>query len=552
MSQQAEPILATLVAPVATVRPASAIGRLLRRIGDRLNPILVKETRQALKSKQFTITFGLLLIAVWAWTILGVAFIGPGLWYGAEGRKMFYGYYLVLALPLLIIVPFGALRSLAGEHEEHTYDLLSITTLRPRQIVGGKLGSSILQMMIYLSAISPCLAFTYILRGIDLPTILVILCSTTFLSLGLAVAGLLAGTLSTAKHWQVVLSVLAVLGLFWVFVPACELAGFALVWDMPFSDALFWQIFAAVLSIAASYMVLVFFAAAARVSFHSENRSTPLRVVMLLQQLLVVGWMTFAAFSKAGPVLLTTCMCLLGLHWYAMGVFMTGESPELSSRVKRKLPQSLLGRALSTWFNPGPGTGYLFALANCAAMFALTVAGAAVLAHFNLAHAPKGAKPLWTLEEVSRIAWFAVVALAYLALYLGAGLLVLRWLRRFVQPGVLLTGIVHFLLFVLGVVAPFVIELIRSQGVGDYSFLQITNAFWTLRELDRYLVASDRAAIAAAVSALAIMVFLANLPGVARELRQVRIQRPRRVVEEDAAAAALKSPPKPVHTSPWD
>ena len=173
-------------------------------------------------------------------------------------------------------------------------------------------------MMIYLSAISPCLAFTYILRGIDVPTILVILCSTALLSLGLAVAGLLAGTLSTAKHWQVVLSVLAVLGLFWVFVPACELTGFALVWDMPFSDALFWQIFAAVLSIVASYMVLVFFAAAARVSFHSENRSTPLRVVMLLQQLLVVGWMTFAAFSKAGPVLLTTCICLLartGTRW---------------------------------------------------------------------------------------------------------------------------------------------------------------------------------------------------------------------------------------------
>ena len=88
---------------------------------------------------------------------------------------------------------------------------------------------------------------------------------------------------------------------------------------------------------------------------------------------------------------------------------MTGESPELSSRVKRKLPQSLLGRALSTWFNPGPGTGYLFALANCAAMFALTVAVAAVLNHFNLAHAPKGAERPWTLEEVSRIAWFAVV-----------------------------------------------------------------------------------------------------------------------------------------------
>ena len=211
-----------------------------------------------------------------------------------------------------------------------------------------------------------------------------------------------------------------------------------------------------------------------------------------------------------------------------MGVFVTGESPELSWRVKRKLPQSLLGRAFPPGSTRGPALAISSPWPTAQAMFALTVAGGAVLAHFNLAHAPKGNKPLWTLEEVSRIAWFAVVALAYLALYLGAGLLVLRWLRRFVQPGLLLTGIVHFLLFVLGVVAPFVIELIRSQGVGDYSFLQITNAFWTLRELDRYLVASDRAAIAAAVSALAIMVFLANLRGVAHKLRQVRIQGHRR------------------------
>ena len=47
---------------------------------------------------------------------------------------------------------------------------------------------------------------------------------------------------------------------------------------------------------------------------------------------------------------------------------MTGESARLSPRTLRSLPQSFLGRALFTWFNPGSGTGYLFAVTNMLAI----------------------------------------------------------------------------------------------------------------------------------------------------------------------------------------
>ena len=50
---------------------------------------------------------------------------------------------------------------------------------------------------------------------------------------------------------------------------------------------------------------------------------------------------------------------------------MVGESGELSERVKRTLPQSFFGRAMLTWFNPGPATGYLFAIANLLAVLVL-------------------------------------------------------------------------------------------------------------------------------------------------------------------------------------
>ena len=80
-------------------------------------------------------------------------------------------------------------------------------------IITGKLGSAAMQMVVYLSAVSPCLAFTYMLRGIAFPTILVLLFYVVLGSLGLSVISLLIGTLTTEKHWQVVLSVLLIIGL---------------------------------------------------------------------------------------------------------------------------------------------------------------------------------------------------------------------------------------------------------------------------------------------------------------------------------------------------
>src|SRR5262245_61810563 len=86
-----------------------------------LNPILVKEARQAMKSRQFVITFGLLLLCGWAWTALGVFLNWPGIYYGAAGEGMLYGYFLVLSVPLLVVVPFSAFRSLAVEREDGTF-----------------------------------------------------------------------------------------------------------------------------------------------------------------------------------------------------------------------------------------------------------------------------------------------------------------------------------------------------------------------------------------------------------------------------------------------
>ncbi|MCP4940700.1 MAG: ABC transporter permease, partial [Planctomycetaceae bacterium] len=134
--------------------------------GDWCNPILVKETRQALKSRQFVITFSLLLFAALSWTIIGTVSLMPGIYDTPSAPRMLLGYYFVLALPMLLVVPLAAYRSLEGEIDDGTLELLSITALSPKQIVLGKLASAMLQMLLYFVVLFPCVSYAYTLRGV--------------------------------------------------------------------------------------------------------------------------------------------------------------------------------------------------------------------------------------------------------------------------------------------------------------------------------------------------------------------------------------------------
>jgi len=528
----------------------AVVERLLGWAGDRLNPILVKEARQALKSRQFIVTFGLLLVCGWAWSILGLAIVGPEAAFGVHGPDMFAGYYLILAFPLMVIVPFSAFRSLASEQEDRTYELLSITALNPRQIVSGKLGSTVVQMLIYLSAISPCLAFTYMLRGISLPSILFAVFCIFLASLAFSALGLLVGTLSSEKHWQVVLSVLLIVGLFLAFWIACRMTVENVWFEVPFGQAEFWQVLAALMTGYVTYFALFFYAAVARITFSSDNRSTRLRIIMLLQYVCFAGWMAWVVIAiEPDSEVLLVFLSFVGLHWYAMGALMTGESPILSFRVRRQLPQSFLGRMFFTWFNPGPGTGYIFAV--CGALAALVLVVIGVTAREAL---PWDARRPWSGNEIQSLLAFGVLTVSYLAIYLGLGLLVIRFFERLGQFGLPLGLVVHVLLLVIGTGVPVVIQLMSPTArQAGYSFLQISNPFWTLVHIvDRSTLPMEAPVLLAIVPLLAAVVFVLNLPGVVREVRFVRIAKPKRVAEEDAELAARLAPPRPTRTSPWD
>lgn len=522
--------------------------QLLDSLSERMNPILVKEARQAMKSKQFSVTFTLLLVFGWVYTLLFVMLNLPGVFYSPFGSLMLVGYYLILAVPLLIVVPYASFRSLAAELEDGTYDLLSITALSARQIVTGKLASSLLQMMVYYSALAPCIAFTYLLRGIDVVTIGLMLAYTFLASLMLSILALTLSTVTRARHWQVLLSVLLVIalmvfGFFWCWLMFGMLASAT---TMPYDEPGWWMFNLAVVMFYVPLALLFILIAAGQVTFASENRSTGVRVVLVVLQVLIVGWTTYTFLYAGEEEVLMFGATWLGILWAVAGGFLIGETAQLSPRARRELPQSLLGRMAFTWFNPGSGTGYVFSVLNLlGGMLALVMFG-------RLAAETTG---IWNTRNMD--AWTAwwVVIVAYVTLFQGLARLFGQGLQRLGTGSMVATFVTYLLVLIIGIVGPLSVQaLFRwlfGTGIGsdfEYTPLQMSNWIWTLYEIGReHSVVSDGTPWFIAAGACAV--FVLNFFLAAGEVEKTRLAAPQRVLDDEAILHPVSKPQK---RSPWD
>jgi hypothetical protein len=525
-------------------RAWEAVEEFLVYAGDRLNPILVKETRQALKSFQFTATFVLVLICCWVVTIGVAAAIGPSIFYAAAGGTFLLWYYAILAFPLTVVVPLAAFRSLMAEREDNTFELLSITTLKSRQIISGKLGSAVAQMGVYFSAITPCLAFTYLLRGVDLPTIAFLVGYTFLWSLGLSMIGILLATLSSKRYVHVFILVGFVGSLLWMFYIAMVAAYYLVTDSYSFiGDSGFWIGVAVAGTLYVTFFALAFFAAAGMITFASENRSTPLRICMLVQAAAIVGWMVYGWIKSDYELFAVLWLAgIAGIYWYAMGTMLTAERPGMSQRVKRRLPHSALGRMFFSWLNPGPASGYMFVVANATALALLCFLGAIVSTTIgrNLLKSP----------DTEELLYLLVIGWAYLVAYLGTGLLVIGVLRRFAVVTMLASVLIHFLLLLGGFGIPYAIKSMSMVlRDADYTFLQIADPFFSLYHVAEGGVIADTRKLFVIIPSVSLCVLLANLPGVIRELRVVREAAPKRVLEDEAE---LHPPPEALPSNPWD
>ena len=91
-----------------------------------------------------------------------------------------------------------------------------------------------------------------------------------------------------------------------------------------------------------SIAVVMLTAAAAQISFDSDNRSTPIRIALLFQLTLFVALLVMIVGLIRRPEPLFMMSIFAGHFWLIIGCMLVSEKPGLSNRVQRKLPKSCL------------------------------------------------------------------------------------------------------------------------------------------------------------------------------------------------------------------
>ncbi len=324
------------------------------RLEDRLNPILVKEVRQALRGKYFRVLFWITLFLS---TLIGLGVVTRSVSSGSSetGRVFFLAIFGALSAAVQCFVPFSAFLSTSSEWDENTYDLLIISNLRPRQIVHGKLLSALIQALLYYSTFGPFLVFAFLQNGIDLGSVGVILAGSVATSVALTMVGIAASSLASGKVMRVV-----AMALFGAGLLAAWGVGVGFAAGITFEPQILSSIegqasFVAYLTFAAVITLLAQSVAVGRFAHEEENGSTPLRVMTTLLVLLASGWGAWLVNHFGSATALFGChavaVALLFFPWLVAST----EPEELGRRASARGPRGKLASMLSIPFLPGGG-----------------------------------------------------------------------------------------------------------------------------------------------------------------------------------------------------
>ncbi|WP_372894254.1 ABC transporter permease [Stieleria sp.] len=503
------------------------LDRWCERVGDAINPILVKETRQSLKSRQFVVTFSMILFAALAWTIAGSLSLMPQIYTTPSAPRMMIGYYAVLALPMMMVVPLAAYRSLESEIDDGTLELLSITALSPWQIVMGKLASASLQMLLYFVTLFPCLAYAYSLRGVDLPTTLLIVASLAVAGSLLTVVGLFFAPLARGRSGRVATMLVLIFILVLAEYGISSMVVGMILYGNPLSASALLFTVLATLALSGSLGHLLLTATAAQLTPETENRSTSLRLSLLVLTTICVATIAAAMLvlgSDGISVYVAGLLVIAGL-WTFCGALMVGERSTITPRIRRELPSSFLGRLFLTWLTPGPTTGLVFAI--------LGIAILASIQYLSLDWVLRTANVGGSMRRQLRLLLGvpAILYPAYLVSFLVAVRVVMFAVRLRNNPRVEVGLAALIVVAVMTALVPYSLEL----HYNDYQPLsydptwQVTNwAFTMATAVERRLPPGVLGQIVGAAVCLALLSFFAAW----RTTRPRRIATPQRVQEE--------------------
>ena len=340
--------------------PVSAGASRIEVLVDRFNPILVKETRQALRGKAFRAGYLIVLLST---CMVGLIVLANSSFQGSDdslGKSYFMALYGPACVGLCAFLPIACFHSMSAEWEGSTHDLLALTELTPAKILRGKLATALVQGILFASASVPFLALVPLMPGISLVNAGFLLAL-----LPIASGSLCCMSLAIAAHSKslgnrgFVLGGVALISLVaaWLMV---MLAGFTVERSSVDTEQFVAiGLVALFVGLAGAYLALT---ALGPLGHPEENVSTPVRVFLTGATLtaLVVMIVTQAlVFSPLYSPLAGICFALL-LGSFVPFLGLVTERQGLGRRTALRVAEAKTSTLAAPWL-PGPDRGLLLA-----------------------------------------------------------------------------------------------------------------------------------------------------------------------------------------------
>jgi hypothetical protein len=421
------------------------------RLGDRLNPIVVREIQQATSSRGLIALLGLSLLAV---LFIAQVFAGqrnPDEDLGAEVFGLAVGAMTILSV---FIMPMLAFQSMRQEVQAGLGDQLALTKLGPVGIVYGKTVAALAQFALVLSLFAPLLATSYLLRGIDVVTIATGMAVVTVLCVVCTLIAIAASALAKTRMLQSLAQVGILVGFFYfgvgMVMTSTRGSPFTALVRADLDEIALLGFWTAMAALAAGM------AATAALTHAYENRSSRFRILALFGAAALPP--TFRVFSNStfeGAALAA---------FFAIPFWLVActESETMSPRVRARVP--LRGTLAWVVLLPGGSRGLLFTV---------------LLAIVALWSAAACETPGRSNEDARLV---AITAWSFTAFYAGIALAIRRMFRDTPHGSqqARLVCVIAFVLFFLGTAF-----LTVAAGPRDWDPITGLNPVFTLAEVER-------------------------------------------------------------------
>lgn len=330
-----------------------------------LNPVVVKELRQSVRSWAVT---GMLMVFLVVLFLTSIGFlIGQSFTISPSqmlGREIFIFYLMILTGACVLFIPVYIAVRVAGERQDNNVDLLYITTLSPGRIIRGKLLCGVYLTVLYFSACMPFMVLTNQLRGVDLPTIFVILVMVFLLVVFAIQFAIFLACLPVSRNAKILLAMPAVVGALGLF----GTLGFAST-EMIQSGVgsllgtwRFWGPALTALIVGGMVFGLFYLMSVALITPHSANRALPLRIyVTALWAISGVVATSWAMVNTSANELLPWASLSVGVLIIAL-LCSVSEHDTRSIRVQRTIPTDPRKRLVAFFFFGGAAGGIAWSM----------------------------------------------------------------------------------------------------------------------------------------------------------------------------------------------